>query len=158
MKPAEGEGGSEPDVENEDTKAASVVLDMEIPEKKDNALTEKELRLCDWNKDMLIKILKEMVAGRENAGVKPDSPETLSAAEHVTLQRRHPVLEEVEEVIYLPKFDAKAANGTKTAEDVELSDVVVQQLRSYIETVAAMYKSNPFHNFGEYIEALLVAW
>jgi hypothetical protein len=55
--------------------------------------------------------------------------------------------DEVVEVISLPNFDSSIARRTKDPESVELSHQVVQQLRHYVASIAAMYRNDPFHNF-----------
>lgn len=51
-------------------------------------------------------------------------------------------------IVSLPEYDAHRIRAMKSkAADVELSPLVVQQLRSFIESVATLYRSNPFHNF-----------
>ena len=56
------------------------------------------------------------------------------------------MLDEVKKTITLPEFDGSAVR-TNSADDVELDDVVVQQLRDLVYTIAALYRDNPFHNF-----------
>ena len=60
---------------------------------------------------------------------------------------RH-VIQEVIEVITLPKFDDVAANASESGNEV-LSDAVVRQLHEYVTEIAKSYKPNPFHNFGK---------
>lgn len=56
------------------------------------------------------------------------------------------VLDEVEEIIKLPKFEARSS-GKHQGIGSKLRREVVEQLRLYVKTVAAMYRDNPFHNF-----------
>jgi hypothetical protein len=58
------------------------------------------------------------------------------------------VVDEVAEVIALPQFTPEATKVLSVnADDVQLSDTVVEQLKDYIATIAHMYRKNPFHNF-----------
>lgn len=57
------------------------------------------------------------------------------------------VIDEVAEIITLPKFNMQAIKSLERAEDMELSDAVTSQLRDYISTVSEMYRDNPFHCF-----------
>jgi hypothetical protein len=54
-------------------------------------------------------------------------------------------LDEVVEVIHLPKFDGKGIH--EDAESIELDSDVVSQLRSYVNAIASRYQNNPFHSF-----------
>ena len=57
-------------------------------------------------------------------------------------------LDEVKEVIRLPKFDARtAAIRSSDSNMVTIKPVVLEQLREFVFTIACMYKDNPFHNF-----------
>ena len=56
------------------------------------------------------------------------------------------VLEEVTETIRLPSFDAKFFKAHIDPASVELDPAVTGQLKRYVTIIAAMYRSNPFHN------------
>eukprot|EP00934_Nitzschia_sp_Nitz4_P004638 Nitzschia sp. Nitz4//scaffold197_size40390//30718//39231//NITZ4_007521-RA/size40390-augustus-gene-0.11-mRNA-1//1//CDS//3329540496//4628//frame0 len=56
-------------------------------------------------------------------------------------------LDEVVEVITMPKFSSTSIQAMENATSVELDEVVVNQLKDYITTIAHMYRENPFHNF-----------
>lgn len=56
------------------------------------------------------------------------------------------VLEEVQELIRLPKFDP-TCKAEFDAESVVLDPVVPRQVRSFVTAIATMYRKNPFHNF-----------
>jgi hypothetical protein len=56
-------------------------------------------------------------------------------------------LNEVAEVIALPKFDAAAASRAKDYHDVVLDNVVMEQLHDLVAEIASTYRDNPFHSF-----------
>jgi hypothetical protein len=58
----------------------------------------------------------------------------------------HIVVDEVAEVIEMPKFDPEVnhAIDVNNIDDVKLSGAVVSQLKDYIATIAHMYRNNPF--------------
>jgi hypothetical protein len=56
-------------------------------------------------------------------------------------------LDEVTEVITLPKFNAKAAALADEYKKVQISDTVRAQLREYVSIIASSYHENAFHNF-----------
>lgn len=59
-----------------------------------------------------------------------------------------PGWEEVEEVIFMPSFDANKTQLPIPASKIEIDDDVERELREYVRSIAARYKDNPFHNFG----------
>jgi class 3 adenylate cyclase len=103
----------------------------------------KMTRLIGWNVDVLLRLLKQIAAAR---GGKPSKP----YAEHVaktSSKARLSMLDEVGEIIALPKFDAKKAEKQEDPDSIEIDEKVFAQLTSYVSTIASMYKDNPFHNF-----------
>jgi hypothetical protein len=56
-------------------------------------------------------------------------------------------LDEVTEVIRLPKFEAKAAAIGDEYKKVQISETVKAQLREYVSIIASSYRDNSFHNF-----------
>lgn len=50
------------------------------------------------------------------------------------------VVDEVAEIITLPKFDPKAIKALEHADKIKLDDEVISQLRDFIATVAQMYR------------------
>ena len=116
-------------------------------------LSEKNQRLVEWNVDILQRLLKQIAAKRRvterSKHMMLRIPSTTSDAANQPLEsaKPHMVLEEVAEVICLPKFTNKAAGAMDHAEDVALSSDVLMQLHGYVGTIASMYNDNPFHNF-----------
>ena len=107
----------------------------------------KQQRLIDWNTALLIKQLRLIVAQRQAMGTKPDSLDSIHALERGQTQGEGTVLDEVVEVVNLPKFDARCASAETEADNIQLGENVEMQLRDYVQTIAAMYRNNPFHNF-----------
>jgi 3'5'-cyclic nucleotide phosphodiesterase len=56
-------------------------------------------------------------------------------------------LDEVKEVISLPKFDSQTAKKVANLRDVTISDQAILQLRKYVTEIARRYHNNAFHNF-----------
>jgi hypothetical protein len=108
------------------------------------AFSDKETRLVEWIHQILQDFLKVIAVRRQAVGVKPDPAAMLHELEQEIVCRDAPVLDEVEEIITLPKFNRAASHTTG---EVGLSEEAVAQLRQYIQGIAAMYKNNPFHNF-----------
>ena len=63
------------------------------------------------------------------------------------LPQKKIVMDEVAEVIVLPKFTTNASRALTDEESVELSPATLSQLHEYIKTIGGMYPNNPFHNF-----------
>jgi class 3 adenylate cyclase len=112
-----------------------------------SSITSKQLRLVDWNADIMKRLLREIVARRDACGSPDDSAVRVKALEYSKLSKDDGVLDEVEEIITLPKFDSKAARNQKDADSFELSETVSTQLHDFVQTISAMYRHNPFHNF-----------
>jgi class 3 adenylate cyclase len=132
-------------------------------------------RLVDWNVQLLKRVLNQIAAKRlacnldlgsrsrsrsrsgSSASIRASSVNELAIDQR--LRQGKLVIDEVEEVIQLPRYDAAVARAKETLkheEAVRVSDVVVDQLREYIETIARSYKANPFHNFGKTTAATVV--
>lgn len=138
---------------------ASAIQHLETNSKVriDSILPPKVQRLVKWNADVLLKILKQVVARREanEALANEDDSEHLDSslrdAKKAALRRTSSIdgktcIDEVQEIIELPKFNAKAAKIQKDANDVELGADVVQQLHDFITVIASMYRADvPFH-------------
>ena len=110
-------------------------------------MSDKINRLIDWNKELMAKLLKEVVARREAAGVQAESASRMEELEQEKMYRDTTVLEEVIDIITLPQFDPSVAHRQKSADSIELDEKVMMQLRDFVQTIAAMYNENPFHNF-----------
>lgn len=127
----------------------SEIFDIKSPSSSTNT------RLVDWNVDVLLGLLKRVVAVRKStltSSASSFSPE--KTGEHVasigtgtTQTTGTTVLDEVKEIITLPNFDAALATEQIDPESIDLDDDVEEQLRAYITTIASMYRDNPFHNF-----------
>ena len=106
------------------------------------------LRLVEWNTEQLLGLLKKIVAFRgEGAPVRV----TVSAVDTFKLQEDHTYLDEVAEVIELPKSSGRDFEGIDVT-GVKIERVVVDELRLLVKTIAAMYNDCPFHNFVSHAE------
>lgn len=95
----------------------------------------KESRLVDWNVEILGRLLKHVIARRNALGLEASTDEVkLDRPEGQT------ILEEVREIITLPKFDASAAKSQEDPEKMELDSALKDQLHDYVSTLASMYR------------------
>ena len=102
-------------------------------------------RIVQWNVDLLHRQLKIIIAHRESRRTQPEGAEEIRSLEKALSNAQTGPLEEVQDVITLPKYDAKVVlvdSGT-----VQADEVVLSQLRNYVKTIAGMYRDNPFHNY-----------
>ena len=112
----------------------------------------KMSRLVSWTTDVLARSLRAIVARRHATSQRPDPEAVLDMLEDRLTGRNNgkqtgTVIDEVQEVITLPQFDAKAAKRAKDPQSIELDKHVMEQLHDYVRTIAALYHNNPFHSF-----------
>lgn len=106
-------------------------------------LPPKIQRLVDWNANVLLRLLKKIEGYRQA---------TSAIKEHVR-DRQHfagpdaTVLDEVQEVVKLPKPSTSNQLINVDLDEVELSPEVVRQLHLLVVKIASMYHNNAFHNF-----------
>ena len=103
---------------------------------------ERQQRLIDWNTDCLLRFLKEIEARRQ---ISPNEGLTQAKLRELEQRQLDCPLEEVQEIIVLPTWEDHKT--IKDVESIDLGKAVTEQLRDYIQTIAAMYRKNPFHNF-----------
>lgn len=106
-------------------------------------------RSADWICEVLLRLLKQMVARRMSAG-RPTTgcSKTLrKTAFSMQPEVGKQVLDEAKEVIYLPKFDAKVAKKHISPDSITLPPKVADQLHDFVGVIADMYRDNPFHSF-----------
>jgi hypothetical protein len=123
-------GASNPD-------RALVVEDLEV---------NKLRKLANWNAEILVRFLKEIVSVRVAKGTKSDPVEFVSQLEAESLRLDTTVLEQVTDLIDLPEFN-HAPEEAVNKSTIELPAVVLDQLRDYVMTIAGIYRPNSFHNF-----------
>lgn len=66
---------------------------------------------------------------------------------HFTLEDSQLPIDEVREIITLPKFDKNVVKRQADYKTIKLSEDVLDQLHNYIAEIALLYHENPFHNF-----------
>jgi hypothetical protein len=107
-----------------------------------NLPPKKLTRLVEWNVDVLIGLRKQ-IAARSGPPPKPHAEYMAESSSKMG----ETVLDEVREIIALPKFDAETAEKQDDVDSIEIDEKVVSQLSNYVSSIAAMYQDNPFHNF-----------
>lgn len=113
-------------------------------------LDRKCQRAADWISEILVRLLKQMVARRIATG-RPEfgcSKSVIALAQSMNPETGKQVLDEMHDVIYLPKYDAKAAKKQVDPDSVRLPQKVLDQVRDFVNTIATMYRDNPFHTYN----------
>ena len=109
-------------------------------------LSQKQMRLVEWNAEILCRKLEDISARREAFGTIPDTATHLEQVERKQLESCFGMaLDEVVEIIELPTYRATSADMDTTPK--ALNPKVTEQLFDYVQTIASMYHTNPFHNF-----------
>jgi hypothetical protein len=125
-----------------ETSAEHCKWSVEMPASKSSNPDSRNERLAHWNSDLLLELLQRVVSRR--AALQSSDVATPSVSQsHITSMARAigdgtMVVEEVVEIIDMPEFVC-----TNSVEDVELSSVVVDQLRAFVAEIASMYNNNP---------------
>jgi len=102
-------------------------------------------RLIDWHTETLLNLLKQIAARRSATRTTTEREQRVLAC-IAKSQSRQP-LEEVQEIIKLPDYNANAVRHRKNPESIELGKDVVDQVRDYVTVISGMYRNNAFHNF-----------
>jgi hypothetical protein len=113
--------------------------DMDQSGENKRDISEKHQRLVDWIVDLLADHIRKCMhkrAGKKSSKV----PLSYASGKGTT------PLDEVAEVIAMPKFDARMSEKGDYR-DIEIPDHVMEQLREYVSTVSFLYRDNAFHNF-----------
>jgi hypothetical protein len=112
----------------------------------------KTSRLIDWNVDVLLHLLRQIVARRKAAGVKSSAKSSAggssSAIRPTIAVNEQTVLDEVAEIITLPKFDPKAAHQQEDPKSIKLDEDVIKQLSMFVSSIAAMYVTRTHSFYG----------
>ena len=121
---------------------------------------EKKNRIADWTVEIMACLLKEIAARRKAASTKRGSKGDMFVALgskkksqknlFATHTKDATVIDEVQEIIMLPEYDADVARKEASLDpnEITLSQDVFDELRDYIRTIASLYNENPFHNFA----------
>lgn len=109
------------------------------------SVNEKKCRLIDWNVEILLRLMKQVVAQRGCMKAQKDGRRDPSED---CLEVKETPFEEVREIIALPEFDSKGCGKQqKTPKDILIPDIVTGELYSLVRQIAEKYNDNPFHNF-----------
>jgi hypothetical protein len=116
--------------------------DNELTASKPEAyLSRKIVRLVDWNTEVLLKLMKKVVARRGRIVEEPYKTTDSSIRGDPWVRTWSPsetILSEVKEIIALPA----CRNVKDNVDDIAICQEVQDQLRHYIGKIASHYKDN----------------
>uniref|UniRef100_A0A7S3P5D0 Phosphodiesterase n=1 Tax=Amphora coffeiformis TaxID=265554 RepID=A0A7S3P5D0_9STRA len=110
-------------------------------------LDEKASRLVKWNVDILSRYLRKIVARRMASSSPGDYPQKLTTEELMDRRQEGTILDHTQDIISMPHFSEQVEKRRVDPESIKLDDNIMEQLNKYVQTMAAMYRENPFHNF-----------
>jgi class 3 adenylate cyclase len=131
---------SKADATAEEAQGLSLIKEKRLMEAHTSA---KIQRLVGWNVDVLLRLLKQIVAARHDAVQHDDAVRRLERQ----MGKGSTVLEEVAEFVTLPEFDNSKLAMRMDPNKVVISPIVVTQLHEYVTLIASMYLANAFHSF-----------
>jgi 3'5'-cyclic nucleotide phosphodiesterase/Adenylate and Guanylate cyclase catalytic domain len=104
---------------------------------------KKKQRLINWNVDILLALLKNIVAQRDLKGSPSSSLSSNSRQWLLDVVKENP-RDEIKEMI---NGTCSGMNSSVDPSTVEISEEIQNQVRDYVTCIANMYRDNPFHNF-----------
>lgn len=110
-----------------------------------NTSDSRTERLIGWNTEILLRLLKQVVA-RTTGSRRSKHGESQASGAQVVIDVDEMPLSEVKEIIELPEFDAKSGRRQQSPEEIEIPQKVQDQLQNLVSSVASLYNQNPFHN------------
>lgn len=109
-------------------------------------VVDKRNRIADWTVEVLSGLLKEIHVRRMATKTRSEPQLKLLQMENSSSfgQESGTVIDEVQEIVELPKFDVAAAEreAQLDANAIQLDEVVLAELRDFVQMMAAMYHDN----------------
>lgn len=114
----------------------------------DALIARKTERLVAWNTELLLQMLKHVVARRNASTSRKFTTAALTAmAQNISSEGM--VVDEVSEIISLPDFDERVTMKNVDVQSVKLSPEVEAQTRRFVSLIASMYRYVFFHICNE---------
>lgn len=113
---------------------------------KVNEVNGKTMRLVSWNKEVLHKLLIQIVQRRhrKNKNRKIRNPTNIVPEQVVSDNGKKSVIDEVQEIIEMPQIDPKLDNEEGLSSiKVDLGKKVTDQLEMFVSEIAMLYRDNP---------------
>ncbi|KAG7374984.1 PAS domain containing protein [Nitzschia inconspicua] len=123
--------------------------DLNLPDPAE--VLERRNRVAEWTVEVMAQQLKTIVGMRMTHEVKQDSQAKMRELEASSLSQvpeSKTVIDEVAECIKLPDYSASNKQTSNfDVSEITLDAEVLEELRSYVQTIASLYNENPFHSF-----------
>ncbi|KAG7348900.1 adenylate/guanylate cyclase [Nitzschia inconspicua] len=107
---------------------------------------EKRNRTAEWTVEVMSSVLKTMAAKRNALKSKVDPVDRIESLEAESLSQnsnKKTVISEVATCIVLPAHCSEQFDG----DTIGLNDIIMDELRNYVQTIASLYNNNSFHSF-----------
>ncbi|KAG7348833.1 family 3 adenylate cyclase [Nitzschia inconspicua] len=131
------------------TSAGDMSEDLDLPDPGE--VLERRNRVAEWTVEVLAQQLKTIVVMRKTFEVTQDSAAKMRELEASSLSQMpesKTVIDEVAECIKLPDYSASNKQmSTFDISEITLDSELLEELRSYVQTIASLYNDNPFHSF-----------
>lgn len=131
-------------VQDEDHQGNEQAIVTKVGNQVEFNLDDKNMRLISWNKEVLQRLLNQVV---QRSYLKQKMKGTLrkNLTNHLTITTSEGkmVIDEVKEIITLPRFDQKAYDIRSELNKIGLDSKAADQLEMYVSEIASMYRDNP---------------
>lgn len=133
--------GSNDSVQSDDS--VTIMDDADVmPIDSDHDLAMRIGRLVEWNSNLLLDLLRQVLAARKHK--KGLSVATMASCE-IRSTTGQMVLDEVRDIITLPQFDP--TKHKVDPETIEIPTNVKEQMFDFVREISESYQANAFHNF-----------
>ena len=103
-------------------------------------LCPKRKRCVHWIAEIMVKLLKQIVARRAALGRNVLKPEEDTFSSHFTMTDEQLPIDEVKDIITLPRFNKIVAKRQADIKTIRLPDNVLDQLHNFIAEIALLYR------------------
>jgi len=111
----------------------------------DATSNQKVQRLIDWNVQVMVSLLEQVVKKRHLVATQADPIEMISAAEQAITRNPDIVFDEITEVIPVPHFQSSSVSASETPGEID--PAIQNELTSFVCRLSGLYHDVPFHNF-----------
>jgi 3'5'-cyclic nucleotide phosphodiesterase len=116
---------------------------IDVPSTVHTEVPDVYARLVEWNVDLFAGLLKNIVMQRANSRVKQSV--TMLDPPKLKIATTGKPFDEVVEIIDLPM--EAGGSFSRSPGDIQISPLIMMQLRLFITSISGKYQTNPFHNF-----------
>lgn len=122
--------------------------DFETEELVQSMVSPKVSRLIEWNTEVLIRLLKQIILYRQANGIQPEKISHQRMKKITSPPKGCDPVDEVKEVIDFIPLGSDVVINEEDIHSLVLDRSVVDQLHDFVTNIAIMYRDEcPFHNF-----------